>query len=499
MNTQQHGLKRGRNGAASDAKRTRLSAAATPSSAPLAATSFSGVARTGGRNGVVMRQGGRIYSQAGLMSGTQIPASAPASCSVAHSYTSPRRANQFLTFAEAMAYAASNFPDGCLVEVFPGLDGTTTRSNFEEDFTITSNVTIVAHSTETATLVSAGSWAVWIQGTVTIQPPSETNIDVKMARIGMETLVSTTSEDFSVVPEMLAFEQCEFGTLNIQGPTGVSLTDCFVGFNDGASFTTAFDQGPYVIMQGGLLASEINCTATGLQMLSVQGIDGEIILNGSSYMLATACAFGGFMSPPLDVTVNSYIGATAAFCSCQLSTVTVVGCSLNSNLGALLFNSILNALSLQSRSSPPRATNARAVAHHCFIGNLLVDSLDVVDVADDGSDFYACQFGEIETIGTPRIDLHDSQYDLLGQSISENGTLGRTPIVISTINADDTYLFAPALPDTNFFVTFTQTSGTPSHMPVLASKTTNSIVVTGVPSTTVFSALIQRVPAATSV
>ena len=128
-----------------------------------------------------------------------------------------------------------------------------------------------------------------------------------------------------------------------------------------------------------------------------------------------------------------------------------------------------------------------------------MDSLDVVDVADDGSDFYACQFGEIETIGTPRIDLHDSQYDLLGQSISENGTLGRTPIVISTINADDTYLFAPALPDTNFFVTFTQTSGTPSHMPVLASKTTNSIVVTGVPSTTVFSALIQRVPAATSV
>ena len=96
--------------------------------------------------------------------------------------------------------------------------------------------------------------------------------------------------------------------------------------------------------------------------------------------------------------------------------------------------------------------------------------------------------------GYANVQLIDTSYTLASGSFSPNCTLGRSPVFLYEVDADGTYQIAPKLPDANYHVIFTQTSGTASTMPLwnLGSSTGSSLAVSGVPSGTNFRAMIVR-------
>ena len=451
------------------------------------------VAGTGG-SGFSFRQGGRIYGQLALLnsrtagSGSGLPS---AVCQVGP-FAGNLRANQFTTLGAAASWAAANFPEGCVIEVFRPDEGI-----YLEDVTFTSSVQLVGMSVATSTLVTYGSWRIWIAGTVTVQPPATGRlIQFSASDIGFEDFVATSAEaDATVHAGLLEFRQCEFGSLFIEGGSAVSMLECFLSIGEGALFTgSEVSSGPAVCIQGGLVTGSVTANDTQMFLTNVTAIAGQLTLGGdASAMVVGGGCLSTLGAPAFNVIVEAYSGSFLCAFNTSLADVTVIGAA-SGPPGLWMNNSSVAELTLDLRNTG-MTSNAFAEISNSRVGFLIVeDAYLSPNVTAQATVVFNSIVDRISLGGYANVQLIDTSYTLASGSFSPNCTLGRSPVFLYEVDADGTYQIAPKLPDANYHVIFTQTSGTASTMPLwnLGSSTGSSLAVSGVPSGTNFRAMIVR-------
>lgn len=411
-------------------------------------------------------------------------------------FESPK-SNQFLSLQEAADWAAANYPEGCLIQVFPLGSNST---DYEEDVLVTSNVTFKGMGVETATQASSGSYYVWVDGTITVQASTDnTSPQVACENIGVKTFEAMPASIGGVAEYVrrLEFLNCQIGDLLVVGPVSVSAVDSMFGFRDETVFVGDGEvPGPFVSIHGGVVREQVLLMFAGLEMFGTNMVDGSMSIQNNSAVAISGCTC---ISREANYSINvqgsdevpGSDGSILAAHNCSFDSVSCYG-QTSSTAPVALVCCFANRLSLGYNEG----SNATAMVSSSTIAVLEVAGLEVPSEGSGGSKLYSSRVGLLQLSEYAVVDLIDTSYDLDGSSWGPNVTLGRSPVVITGITADGTYNIFPQLLDSQFFVTFTQVSGTASPSPVLvtADTTRSALVVSGVVADTEFRALITRVP-----